>query len=157
MAQRVELREITTDELRTLVPAYEEDLAPFLPPDAGPMRLDLYLDDAHERYAVLADGGLAGFAIVSRGEAFRDPGELVWWMDEFFVVSAHRRSGVGTRAAMSVIDDHPGSWEVGQLAANVPAQAFWRAVIGRYTHGRFEEFQLDVERWRGPVQYFRTT
>jgi hypothetical protein len=29
-------------------------------------------------------------------------------------------------------------------------------VIGRYTGGDYEEFDPDDERWRGPVQYFRT-
>ncbi|HUY97691.1 MAG TPA: GNAT family N-acetyltransferase [Verrucomicrobiae bacterium] len=48
---------------------------------------------------------------------------------EFFVVQAHRRRGVGRRAAQLLFARHPGRWEVAGDDANRPAQAFWPAVV----------------------------
>ena len=73
---------------------------------------------------------------------------------EFFVMRKYRRSGAGEAMARSVFDRFPGRWEVREIASNLPAQAFWRTIIGRYTDGRFEERTWDDEKWRGPVQFF---
>jgi predicted acetyltransferase len=56
--------------------------------------------------------------------------------------------------ARQVFDRFPGRWQVRELHNNTPAQAFWRAIIGRYTEGPFEEQQWDDDVWRGPVQWF---
>jgi len=104
---------------------------------------------------IRVDGKLAGFALVYEGEAFRNPDERVWWMDEFFVMRKFRNNGVGERVATQLFERFGGTWEVGQVPTNTGAQAFWRKVIGRYTAGDYEEFTLDDERWRGPVQYFK--
>ena len=47
--------------------------------------------------------------------------------------------------ARHVWDRFPGRWQVREIAANTPAHAFWREIIGRYTGGRFEELQWDAE------------
>ncbi len=116
---------------------------------------EFFVRDVRHGYFIRVDGRLAGFALVYRGEAFRNPDEQVWWMDEFFVMRKYRGCGVGERVATQLFEKHGGTWEVGQVPTNVGAQAFWRKVIGRYTGGGYEEFELDDERWRGPVQYFR--
>jgi predicted acetyltransferase len=51
-----------------------------------------------------------------------------------------------------MFDAFPGRWEVAETARNVEAQAFWRAVIGRYTRGRYEE--LPRPDGNGVVQRF---
>ena len=56
--------------------------------------------------------------------------------------------------ARAVFDRFPGWWQVREIATNLPAQAFWRAIIGRYTGGRFEERAYDDERWHGLAQFF---
>jgi predicted acetyltransferase len=84
-------------------------------------------------FLVRADGKLAGFALVRR------VGDGPWKMAEFFVARMYRRAGVGSEAALAVFETCPGAWEVHEIAANAPAQAFWRRVIGAATDGQFEE------------------
>jgi predicted acetyltransferase len=103
-------------------------------------------------FLVHAGGRLAGFAIVDTQR--RLTGELLWDMNQFFILRRHRLGGVGARAAAALFDAFPGHWEVREVASNVGAQAFWRKVIGRHTGGRFEEVVLDDETWKGPVQSF---
>ena len=106
-------------------------------------------------YVINVDGNVAGFALAYRDGGLRDPEETTWWMHEFFVMRKYRKCGVGERVATQLFEKLGGTWEIGQIPANVEAQAFWRKIVGRYTGGDFEEFALDDERWRGPVQYFR--
>lgn len=47
----------------------------------------------------------------------------------------------------------PGPPAVGQIAADVAAQSFWRSAIAACTDGRYAETFHD-DRWRGPVQVF---
>ena len=68
-------------------------------------------------------------------------------MAEFFVMSKYRRRGVGSEAARFAFDRFPGRWEVREMAANTPAQAFWRRVIGDYTGDNFTERRLDDGAW----------
>lgn len=99
-----------------------------------------YLDEywapaeGEERHAyfIRAEGQLAGFVLVRRVNG-------VNVLSEFFVVRACRRGGVGSEAARLVFALHPGRWLVHEVARNLPAQAFWRRVIGEVTGGAFEE------------------
>lgn len=94
-------------------------------------------DPRRRSFLVRVDGKLAGFAIVREGAHFA--GEGTREISEFFVLRRHRRRGVGEEVARALFDAFPGRWEVAEATSNVEAQAFWRAVIGRYTHGRYEE------------------
>jgi predicted acetyltransferase len=82
-----------------------------------------------------ADGKLAGFALVR--QIATDP--VTHEIGEFFVLRKYRRAGVGNRAACTLFDRFPGRWEVRELLANTPAQAFWRRIIADYTGGDFED------------------
>jgi predicted acetyltransferase len=90
--------------------------------------------EADERFPfiITANGQLAGFAFVRSPAASHD-------MAEFFVLRKYRRSGVGRGAALNLFARFPGPWKVTQLPANLPAQAFWRRVIGEFTHGDFSD------------------
>ncbi len=82
-------------------------------------------------------GRIAGFVLVSDRTHFRKgPGRYV---DEFFVLRRYRRRGIGRSLAFQTFDTYRGYWEVAEIPGNLPAQAFWRAVIGEYTEGRYEE------------------
>ena len=92
-----------------------------------------------------ADGKLAGFALVRR------VGGGPWKIAEFFVLRRLRRAGVGSQAARAVFEKYPGAWQVHEVAANTPAQAFWRRVIASATGAQFEEESTDeavVQRFR---------
>ena len=145
--------------LAGLLQLYLYDLADVMPWDVGASgrfgerALDgLWTDPRRHPFLFRVGGRLAGFAIVDRGSRLTgDPG--VWDVGEFFVLRRYRRRGVGERAARALFGRFPGPWEVRQLAANAGATAFWRAVIGRYTGGRFEE-RGPGETGRGPAQRF---
>lgn len=117
-------------------------------------QLDGWLDDPRgHAFVVRVDERLAGFALVQRRSRLSGD-EGVCDMAQFFVLRKYRRRGVGEAVARWLFDRFRGPWEVRQEAANHAATAFWRRVVGRYTDGRFEELQLDDERWHGPVQRF---
>jgi len=84
-------------------------------------------------FLIRIDGQPAGFALVKS----MDRGKFD--MGEFFVGRQHRRRGVGRDAAVSLFEKFKGDWEVRELPANLPAQAFWRRIIGDFTHGAFTE------------------
>ena len=112
----------------------------------------------HERaersFAHLALEGpqYVGFALVAPAAVTRTEGS---WMEQFFILKRYRRSGAGAQLARHVFLSHPGLWEVGQMPANVAAQAFWRRVIGAATNGQFTEVQVTQGWWQGVVQQFR--
>ena len=108
--------------------------------------------DCHA-FVVLVEGHYAGFALVDRATKVQDGG---YWMDQFFVVKKHRRSGVGHTLATEVLTSLPGRWEVGQMLENHPAQSFWRRVINAHTRGAYSETRLESGVWQGVVQCFHT-
>ena len=93
----------------------------------------------------------SGFALVDDRVCL--PGNTLW-MAQFFVLRKYRRSGLASHAATQVFNTLRGQWEVGQVPLNLPAQAFWRQLIRRYTNGQFTDQTLDDARWRGPLQCF---
>jgi predicted acetyltransferase len=102
-------------------------------------------------HVALDEGRFAGFALVAPAAVTRTEGS---WMEQFFVLKKHRRAGVGAALALHVFRSHPGLWEVGQMPANLPAQAFWRQVIAQVTSGQFVEVQVTQGWWLGVVQQF---
>ena len=105
-------------------------------------------------FLIRVDGMLAGFALVCEHSWMGNPGKMI---AEFFVLRKYRGRGVGRTAAFTVFDSFPGHWEVSQVAQNIPAQKFWRKVIGEYTRENYREVMLDNEDWQGPVQVFNNT
>ncbi len=83
-------------------------------------------DPQHAKVAYLAYNGLAlaGFVVIKRDEDRH-------WIDQFFVLRAHRRSGLGTRIAYRVLDQHSGPWSLSVIKSNDAALAFWRDQITR--------------------------
>jgi len=102
-------------------------------------------------YVFRVESCLAGFALVDK--RVHIPGDD-FWMDQFFVLKKYRRRGIGAQAARTVLDLHPGHWQVGQMPANTPAQAFWRQFISTYTNGSYTEERITTGWWQGYVQRF---
>ena len=146
--------------LRQLMELYRHDFSEWDDSDVdeqgffGSPYLDRYWTEP-DRYPFLirADGRLAGFVLLSRRSHLVPQGSAMV-VAEFFVMRKYRHQGVGRHAAIAAFDRFPGAWEVGQMAANTGAQAFWREVIGAYTGGQYVETVPDDERWRGPIQSF---
>jgi len=102
-------------------------------------------------FVALVNGHYAGFALVD--EALKI-GRAGHWIDQFFVLKKYRRSGLGRSLAHYVFSALPGAWEVGQMTANLPAQAFWRKAIADYASDGYQEHQLRGTGWEGVVQCF---
>ncbi len=71
-----------------------------------------------------------------------------------FVLRRYRRLGCARAAALQVLAEHPGVWEVATASVNVPAIAFWRNVAHTFTDGDYSEAWYEDGLWRGPVQTF---
>ncbi len=146
--------------LRNLMELYLYDFTEFDAADVGPHGLYEYPYIDHywtetDRYPFLVrlEGSLAGFALVCR-HSYLGGENSAWVIAEFFVLRKYRGRGIGAQVAAHLFGLFPGPWQVGQLAQNTPATAFWRKVIGRYTDNHYQEIFLDDENWHGPVQIF---
>ena len=136
---------------------YQYDLSDIWPQDADTharygYNLEPYRrDDRFGAHVALEGSQYAGFALVSPAAVTRQQGS---WMEQFFVLRRYRRTGLGGALARHALQSHPGPWEVGQMASNVAAQAFWRKVIGAHTRGEYLEVQVTEGWWQGTVQQF---
>jgi len=146
--------------LRNLMELYQYDFSEFDGADLSPLGyydypyLDHYwVDPERMPFLVRVDGNLAGFALVARYNYLTGQKDN-WVMAEFFVLRKYRCQGVGEYVARYIFDQFPGEWQVGQIAENQAAAAFWRKIITRYTRENFREHHLDNDNWRGPVQIF---
>lgn len=103
-------------------------------------------------YLARVDGKLAGFAFTSESIAHgKGEGRFV---EEFFVLRPYRGKGVGKALAFQLFDTFRGYWEITELPGNKSGIAFWQAVIGDYTEGRFLEFWDEEEGVLYPWQTF---
>ncbi|MFN8934905.1 MAG: GNAT family N-acetyltransferase [Pseudomonadota bacterium] len=154
--RRAEARDFAA--LQQLLELYQYELSDIWPQDADAEARYGYDLEAHREggrfcaHVALLGSQYVGFALVAPAAVTRTEG---CWMEQFFVLKRHRRCGLGFALAEHVLRSHPGLWEVGQMPANVAAQAFWRDVIGRATGGRYEEVEVTEGWWRGVVQRFR--
>ena len=100
---------------------------------------DYWNEEGRYPFFIRVDGELAGLVLVRSCCEYNnlpDPHNIA----EFFVMKKYRRKGVGKAASMKIFDMFPGGWEVSQWENNLPAQNFWKQVIGRYTNGKYETF-----------------
>ena len=146
--------------LRNLWELYVHDFSEFLNKVPGPdgrfesdARFTHRIAPPRELLWIHRDGQRAGFVFISpRSHLDGDP--TVSDVDQFFVLRAHRRAGVGRAAAALAFARRPGRWEVREAASNLPARTFWRRAIAEATGGRFTERELDHDGARWLVQSF---
>lgn len=159
----IEITKATIEErpvLRHLMELYLYDFSEFDHADPGPSGLYEYpfldhywIEQERTPFLVRADDKLAGFVLVTRYNYLTRLKDN-WVIAEFFVLRKYRRKGIGDLVARFIFDLFPGAWQVGEIFENKPAIAFWRNVIAHYTHGKFQEYQLDDDNWHGPIQTF---
>jgi predicted acetyltransferase len=113
-------------------------------------------------FLVRVDGQIAGYAVVTRHDAYFDHGKPYldqgkpYLLSQFFVMRKYRRRGVGEHVARTLFDRFPGGWEVATNPGREPAQTFWRRVIGRYAEGTYREAAEGCARWDGPIWTFES-
>lgn len=152
---RVEVRDHSPADkavIKNLYTFYRYDLMPFLESGAGSFVNQFgVLDGKHSRtheegvggenvwwekpgvlfaHLIVADDRPAGFVLIAR-PPHATPG-VDYRMNEFFVLNKVRRQGVGTQAAIQILDRYPGKWEVAQLPNNPASVAFWPHVLDGY-------------------------
>ena len=135
---QVTLRPVGMDERETLdrlYQLYRHDLSEFSGQGIGAngrypsTDLSRYLEDAtFGAYFVMVGGALAGLVLVHFASHTYDD-EAVSNLDDFFVLRAHRRQGVGTRAARALFSSRPGLWQINKKVCNTAAVGFWRQVL----------------------------
>ena len=136
-----------------LAQLYFHDFSEFDGEDVGPSGLydigwlDEYWHEPNAAYVFRVGGCIAGFCLVDQDTLLDGSQNSV---AEFFILRKYRGAGLGLQAARAVMAMRPGVWEASQIAANLPAQAFWRRVAS--TFSRSTEQFIDDERWHGPVQ-----
>ena len=97
---------------------------------------DYWEDENRFPYMLRLDDEWIGFVFVREID---EEEKNYFSMAEFFVIRKYRRKGFGRLVAEQVFNLHRGNWEVYQMEANTPAQAFWRKIISDYTKGQFSE------------------
>lgn len=116
--------------------------------------LDHYWTETNRRpFIIRVKGQLAGFVLISR---YADPvyNEQRWSVAEFFIMKKYRRKGIGTHVALHIFDMFRGKWQVAQIENNLPAQSFWREVIGEYTRGAYKAVAVKNDHFEGIILYF---
>lgn len=137
---RVEVRPAALDSealLGAMLPEYLRELGVGV--GDYPYLALYWVEQGRYPYLILADGEIAGFALVRELEG---PGSVE--MAEFYVRREHRREGVGRAAAHALFARHPGDWALSVLSANHRALAFWLAVVPRGTLPRLVD---DPRQW----------
>jgi predicted acetyltransferase len=97
------------------------------------------------------DGNLSGLAFVGIGSYVRPRVFRHHLMEEFFVLRAYRRRGVGAWFARQLFEHFQGVWEIGQITANVSATAFWRRTLERNGLD-YDEVDVENDQFHGRVQ-----
>jgi len=87
-------------------------------------------------YKVLVDNEIIGFCLV---RLFTQDTYQLNDIGEFFILRKFRNKGLGKQVAHAIFDRFPGNWQVRQMVANRPAQAFWRKTISAYTQDQFND------------------
>jgi predicted acetyltransferase len=146
------------EPLQQMLELYQYELSDIWPQDldsTGRFGYDLSTYRKAERFfayvALTPECGYVGFALVAPAAVTRRSGA---WMDQFFILERHRRAGAGRALARYVLERHPGAWEIGQMYANLAAQAFWRSVVAEVTGGEYVEVEVTEGWWTGVVQQF---
>ena len=159
----VELRKARPEDfpaVQQMLELYQYELSDIWPQETdaeGKYGYDLERHKQGERFhahVALEGTQYVGFALVAPAIVTRTEGS---WMEQFFILKRYRRCGAGRDLALHVLCSHPGLWEVGQMPANLAAQAFWRRVIAVATQGAFVELQVTEGWWQGIVQQFNVT
>ncbi|OAB38294.1 acetyltransferase [Paenibacillus macquariensis subsp. defensor] len=90
-------------------------------------------------YLIRVDEVPAGFALVASPPY--TPHGSDFYINEFFILRSYRGRGVAETAAVKVLNNHQGSWELqtNPIEVNKRAQTFWRRTINDYTDGNYQE------------------
>lgn len=107
---------------------------------------DYWSKAGHYPFVIFVKNKLAGFILINKKSRSSD---IDWHLAEFYIIAKFQRKGIGRKVAITLLSKFTGTWEIGQIAKNLPAVNFWRSVIQQFTKGEYTE-QRDY------IQYPRT-
>ncbi len=103
-----------------------------------------WIRDKCEHYIILADGNPAGFVIILADKSQLAP-DVAYELMDFYIAPKYRRQKIGQAAALATFGLHQGNWQVFQLELNLPARAFWQAIIKEYTDDNYQNLDNDTQ------------
>ena len=114
---------------------YENDMLPYC--SYLPGWLKIYLEGTG-RHAFIIKVGKEniGFALINKAGTML---KVDWNMGEFFILKKFQGQSFGKQAAMEILDQFAGLWEVVVIPKNTGAHAFWQKVITTYSDGNFSK------------------
>jgi predicted acetyltransferase len=146
--------------LRNLLELYKYDFSQYDQEDInesglyGYKYLDHYwTEEGRHPFFINVNDKLAGFALIRQID-LDDTNRRTYSLAEFFIMKKYRKKCIGRKVAVELFNRFPGEWKVAQTETNLPAQKFWRKVIGEYTSDNFEEIRTDD--WDGLIHRFET-
>ena len=109
----------------------------------GYKHLSLYWEEPNRYpFLIMANGHLAGFALVRRGSEISNDAD-VWDTAEFFIVRGFRRLGLGMKVSQEIWRKFPGKWEVRVIDRNQKAKNFWARAINEFLGKAIEPIPFD--------------
>jgi len=94
---------------------------------------EYWRDPERSPYLIMADGRLAGFALVDSHPATPRPTDFA--LTEFFVLASMRKLGVGVEALRNLSTQKYGTWQLSFDTMDEEGAAFWTSALGRSTNG----------------------
>lgn len=133
-----------SDILLNLIEKYEYEFSQWNKRDIdesglfGYPNLDDYFNKEHYgAFFIMADGKLAGFAMIDN-QAEVDDRDTDFRMAEYFILHKYRRYGLGKLAFLELLAMHPGKWQLRLHPHNEASVYFWERVVSEYTNGDYE-------------------
>jgi predicted acetyltransferase len=131
-------------QLRLMLSVYLEELSQYGDVNLEYPFLDSYwTDEDRWPYIIEKDGIAAGFALLHTWSQSKRGTDFA--VAEFYVLPQFRGSGVGQRAYVSLLDRHPGTWELSVMMRNEAAKEFWGRTITAADVTKIEQFELEDE------------
>lgn len=141
MVELARVEEEQREILAHLIELYEYDFSEYENSDVnayglyGYSYLDYYwTEDKRYAYFIKVNGKLAGFVMVC-GYCYVSKDEETLFLSEFFVMKKYRRQGIGKYAALQILREHPGKWELTVHPNNPGSHKFWKKVISEAAKG----------------------
>jgi len=129
-------------QLRGMLSTYLQELSQYGAVDADYVYFDSYWTD-QDRWPYFIDHGgvLAGFSLINTWSTSLKGTDFA--VAEFYIKPEFRSAGVGKGAFTSLLERHPGIWELSVLKDNHAAEKFWRQTIATADVKAIERIELD--------------
>ncbi len=128
---------------KNLAQAYEAEFSKLthkMPDTNGLFNIDTFPSAPYVGYLLYYQQRPVGFCVANVETELK-------YMAEFYIVPVMRKKNLGFCFAAMIFDQHPGQWQVRQIAGADDALHFWRRVITQYTQNHYEESVVEDMHW----------